>query len=58
MDPLERGTCYNATLTSDGKKLYVGPGGPDLSVYDTATMKRMGIIPLKGDGLIASLITK
>jgi len=58
MDPLERGTCYNATLTSDGKKLYVGPGGPDMSVYDTATMKRMGIIPLKGDGLIATLITK
>lgn len=58
MDPLERGTVYNVTLTSDGKKLYVGPGGPDLSVYDTATMKRMGIIPLKGDGVIASLITK
>lgn len=58
MDPLERGTCYNVTLTSDGKKLYVGPGGPDLSVYDTATMKRMGIIPLKSDGMIASLITK
>jgi hypothetical protein len=45
-------------VTSDGKKIYVGPGGPDLSVYDTATMKRMGIIPLKGDGVIASLITK
>jgi len=58
MDPLERGTCYNVTLTSDGKKLYVGPGGPDLSVYDTATMKRLGIIPLKSDGMIASLITK
>jgi len=58
MDPLERGTCYNVTVTSDGKKIYVGPGGPDLSVYDTATMKRVGIIPLKGDGLIASLITK
>ena len=58
MDPLERGTVYNVTLTSDGKKLYLGPGGPDLSVYDTATMKRMGIIPLKGDGVIASLITK
>jgi DNA-binding beta-propeller fold protein YncE len=58
MDPLERGTVYSVAVTSDGKKLYVGPGGPDLSVYDTATMKRMGIIPLKGDGLIASLITK
>lgn len=58
MDPLERGTCYSVIVTSDGKKLYVGPGGPDLSVYDTATMKRLGVIPLKGDGVIASLITK
>jgi len=58
MDPLERGTCYSVAVTSDGKKIYLGPGGPDLSVYDTATMKRLGIIPLKSDGLIASLITK
>jgi DNA-binding beta-propeller fold protein YncE len=58
MDPLERGTCYDVNLTSDGKKLYVGPAGPDLSVYDTATMKRLGIIPLKSDGTLASLITK
>jgi hypothetical protein len=58
MDPLERGTCYNVIVTSDGKKIYLGPGGPDLSVYDTATMKRMGIIPLKSDGVIASLISK
>ena len=58
MDPLERGTCYNVAVTSDGKKIYVGPGGPDVSVYDTATMKRLGVIPLKGDGVVASLITK
>ena len=58
MDPLERGTCYDVNLTSDGKKLYVGPAGPDLSVYDTANMKRLGIIPLKSDGTLASLITK
>ena len=58
MDPLERGTCYAVALTSDGKKLYVGPGGPDLSVYDTATMKRIGIIPLKGDGVTISMISK
>ena len=58
MDPLERGTCYAVAVTSDGKKLYVGPGGPDLSVYDTETMKRIGIIPLKGDGVTLSLISK
>ncbi|MBW2370303.1 MAG: hypothetical protein JRH15_20725 [Deltaproteobacteria bacterium] len=58
MDILERGTCYTVNLTSDGKKLYVGPGGPDISVYDTATMKRIGIIPLKGDGVSSSMISK
>ncbi|UCF90558.1 MAG: hypothetical protein JSW39_20000 [Desulfobacterales bacterium] len=58
MDPLERGTCYAVALTSDGKKLYVGPAGPDISVYDTATLKRIGIIPLKGDGVVMSLISK
>ena len=58
MDHLERGTCYNVTLTSDGKKLYVGPVGQDVSVYDTATMKRHGIIPIKSDGMIERLINK
>lgn len=58
MDILERGTCYAVALTSDGKKLYVGPGGPDLSVYDTATMKRIGIIPLKADGVTTSMISR
>lgn len=58
MDVLERGTCYAVAITSDGRKLYVGPGGPDLSVYDTATMKRIGMIPLKADGVTTSLISR
>jgi hypothetical protein len=58
MDSLERGTCYSLGLTSDGKKLYVGPAGPDVSVYDTATMKRIGIIPLAADGVVSSIISK
>jgi hypothetical protein len=58
MDPLERGTSYALAVTSDGKKLYVGPGGPDLSVYDTATMKRIGIIPLQSDGVVSSLVSR
>jgi len=58
MDILELGTVYALALTSDGKKLYVGPGGPDISIYDTATMKRIGIIPLKADGECSSMISK
>ncbi len=58
MDVVERGTSYACALTKDGKKLYVGPGGPDISVYDTATMKSSGFIPLGADGVVMSRITK
>ena len=57
-DPVERGTCYGTALTADGKKLYVGPAGPDLTVYDTATMKRLGVISLKSDGCVTHRISK
>jgi DNA-binding beta-propeller fold protein YncE len=52
MVPLERGTCYSVSLTSDGKKIYVGPGGNDLSVYDTKTLKLLGVITLDADGVV------
>ncbi|MEW6440257.1 MAG: hypothetical protein AB1640_04905 [bacterium] len=58
MDPIEKGTCYSLALTTDGKKLYIGPGGPDLSVYDAGTMKRIGVIQLKSDGMCMSRISK
>jgi hypothetical protein len=57
-DVVERGTCYGSAITADGKKLYLGPGGPDLSVYDTATMKRLGVISLKTDGCVTHRISK
>ncbi len=57
-DHIERGTVYSLATTSDGKKLYVGPSGPDVSVYDTETMKRIGMIPLKSDGPVLERITK
>jgi hypothetical protein len=56
--PLERGTVYSVATTSDGKKVYVGPAGPDLVVYDTETMKKIGVIPLKSDGVAMNRITK
>jgi hypothetical protein len=58
MDVMERGTTYALAISSDGKKLYAGPAGPDVSVYDTATMKRIGFIPLKHDGIQMSRISK
>lgn len=56
--PLKQGTCYALTLTSDGKKIYVGPAGPDVSVYNTETLELMGVIPLAGDGVVAHLLVK
>ncbi|MEW6439380.1 MAG: hypothetical protein AB1640_00445 [bacterium] len=58
MDILERGTTYAMAISSDGKKLYLGPAGPDVAVYDTATMKRIGLIPLKHDGIVMSRLNK
>lgn len=57
-DPLVRGTVYSLAMTADGKKLYAGPAGPDLVVYDTETMKEIGVIPLKSDGVAMNRITK
>ena len=48
---LEYGTCYSVALTSDGKKVYCGPGGNTLEVFDAQTLKRLGIIWLQGDGV-------
>jgi DNA-binding beta-propeller fold protein YncE len=53
-----RGTTYAAAITKDGKKLYTGPSGPDIMVWDTATMKMTGFISTKSDGIVMSLISK
>ena len=58
MDPIQRGTCYAFAITSDGKKVYAGPAGADVSVYDAETLKRIGWIPLQGDGIVAHRLTK
>jgi len=47
---VEYGTSYDICTTSDGKKLYIGPSGSNLTVYDTATLKQLGVIFLQGDG--------
>lgn len=55
---LPHGTCYSMAITSDGKKLYAGPAGPDMTIYDTETMEAIGTIPLKGDGCAVIKIAK
>lgn len=55
--PLERGTSYAVSITSDGKKVYVGPSGPEVSVYDAESLNRLGMIPLEADGVVAHRIS-
>jgi hypothetical protein len=50
--PMKTGTNYALATTSDGKKVYVGPAGNDLSVYDASTLELLKVIPLSGDGAI------
>jgi hypothetical protein len=55
--PIEMGTCYTLSITSDGRKIYVGPAGADMSVYDTETLDLLSVIPLEGDGVLAHRIS-
>jgi WD40 repeat protein len=55
---LETGTNYTVAVTSDGKKIYAGPGGPDISVYDAQTLELLTIIPLMSDGAASQMLSK
>ena len=55
---LEEGTVYCVAVSSDGKKIYVGPGGPDIAVYDADTLELLGVIPLEADGKVSHLIPR
>jgi DNA-binding beta-propeller fold protein YncE len=54
---LKNGTSYALSMTSDGKKIYVGPSGADMSVYNTETLELITTIPLEGDGCDAHRIS-
>ncbi len=56
--PLKTGTNYTVAITSDGKKVYVGPGGPDMSVYDADSLELLSVIPLMADGVASIRLTK
>lgn len=55
--PLETGTNYTVAITSDGKKIYAGPGGPDMSVYDADSLELLTIIPLMSDGVATQMLS-
>lgn len=55
---LETGTNYTVAITSDGKKIYAGPGGPDISVFDADSLELLNIIPLRADGVVTQMLSK
>jgi DNA-binding beta-propeller fold protein YncE len=55
--PLQQGTSYAVNLSSDGKKIYVGSGGPSVTVFDAATLKRLKTVQLASDGMDLRRVT-
>ncbi|HRD32918.1 MAG TPA: quinohemoprotein amine dehydrogenase subunit beta [Rhodocyclaceae bacterium] len=54
VEPLAR-TYYAINISGDGKTLYVGGAASDISVHDSATLKKVGSIELPGDMSTADL---
>jgi hypothetical protein len=55
--PLKQGTSYAVNLSSDGKKIYVGSGGPSVTVFDAKTLKPMKMLRLESDGMDLRRVT-
>ena len=55
---VDKGTYYALSMTADGKKIYAGPAGADITVYDSDTLEKLSVITLAGDGVIAHRLTK
>jgi DNA-binding beta-propeller fold protein YncE len=55
--PLEQGTSYAVNLSSDGKKIYVGSGGPSVTVFDARTLRPMKTLKLESDGMDLRRVT-
>jgi hypothetical protein len=55
---IDKGTYYSVAITSDGEKVYAGPGGNDITVYDADNLEKKSVIPLESDGAVMHRITK
>lgn len=55
--PLAQGTSYGVSLSSDGKKIYVGSGGASLTIFDAKTLKPLKTLKLASDGMDLRRVT-
>lgn len=54
VQPLDH-TYYNINMTTDGKTIYVGGAGNDISIHNPETLEQIGKIQLDGDMSTADL---
>jgi hypothetical protein len=55
--PIREGTSYAISISSDGRKVYVGAGGSTVSVYDAATLKPLKTLKMAADGMDLRRVT-
>lgn len=49
--PIQEGTSYGVSVSSDGKKVYVGAGGASVTVFDAATLRPLKVLRMSADGM-------
>ncbi len=55
--PLREGTSYGVSISSDGKKIYVGAGGSSVTVFDAATLKPRKVLKMGSDAMDLRRVT-
>lgn len=55
--PIREGTSYAVSVSSDGKKVYVGAGGATVTVYDAATLKPRKVLKMATDAMDMRRVT-
>ncbi len=55
--PLREGTSYGVSVSSDGKKVYVGAGGSTVTVFDAKTLKPVKVLKMGSDAMDLRRVT-
>jgi hypothetical protein len=55
--PLREGTSYGVSVSSDGRKIYVGAGGSSVTIYDAQTLKPRKVLKMGSDAMDLRRVT-
>jgi DNA-binding beta-propeller fold protein YncE len=56
--PVQEGTNFSITISSDGKKLYCVGGGYTMTVFDAETLKPLKVVRMASDGMDMFRVTR